>query len=84
MGAMGTYQIFGIDGADAGGMMNSPLKPQWLPDVSVADIDAAKAAIETSGGKIMHGPAEVPGGAFIIQGTDPQGATFAVAGPRKR
>ena len=83
MGAMGTYQIFGIDGTDAGGMMTSPLKPQWLPYVSVADIDAARAAIEANGGRIMHGPVEVPGGAFIIQGTDPQGATFALAGPRK-
>ena len=83
MGAMGAYQIFSIDGADAGGMMNSPLKPQWLPYFSVADVDAAKAAIDANGGRIMHGPVEVPGGLFIIQGTDPQGAIFAVSGPRK-
>ena len=31
----------------------------------------------------MYGPGEIPGGDFIIQATDPQGAMFAVVGPRK-
>jgi predicted enzyme related to lactoylglutathione lyase len=84
MGASGTYQIFMIDGAMAGGMMKGSLpRPAWLPYFIVADIDAAAAAIPHNGGRILHGPAEVPGGGFIIQGSDPQGALFAVTGPRK-
>ena len=38
---------------------------------------------KTKGGTIMHGPAEIPGGEFIIVGADPQGATFALVGPKK-
>ena len=84
MGPAGTYQIFNIDGTMAGGMMKSPLpRPLWLPYFIVADIDAAATAIAHGDGKIKHGPSEVPGGGFIIQGTDPQGAMFAVTGPRK-
>ena len=38
--------------------------------------------ISDNGGKVMHGPHEVPGGAFIVQAVDPQGAMFALVGPR--
>ena len=84
MGEMGTYQTFTLDGGRGGGMMNSPLpRPLWLPYFNVADIDAAKAGIDAGGGRILHGPAPVPGGGWIIQGVDPQGAMFAVTGPRQ-
>jgi len=46
----------------------------------VADIDAAKARAEAHGGKILHGPLEVPGGNHIIIGADPEGVTFALVG----
>jgi predicted enzyme related to lactoylglutathione lyase len=29
------------------------------------------------------GPHEVPGGSWIVMGLDPQGAAFAVSGPKK-
>ena len=32
------------------------------------------------GGTLTHGPAEVPGGAFICMGQDPLGAHFALVG----
>jgi predicted enzyme related to lactoylglutathione lyase len=85
MGPMGVYQIFAVDGEPAGGMMNSPLpKPTWLFYVNVADIDAARTAIEAGGGSVTYGPSEVPGGALIVQASDPQGAMFAVVGPRRQ
>ena len=34
-------------------------------------------------GQVLHGPDEIPGGEFIIQGIDPQGAMFALVGTRK-
>ena len=32
--------------------------------------------------EVMHGPVEVPGGGRIVQPRDPQGALFALTGPR--
>lgn len=83
MGPMGLYQLFSADGRQVGGMMKTPL-PQslWLFYVAVPDIDAAKTAIEAGGGTVLHGPVEVPGGASVIQARDPQGAMFAIVGPR--
>ena len=48
--------------------------------MNVPSIDAAKTRIEQAGGAVTHGPQEVPGPMFIIQGTDPQGAAFALVG----
>lgn len=84
MGEMGTYQLFGLNGADIGGMMalgNSPV-PAWLPYFGTEGIDAAITRITAGGGSIHHGPMEVPGGDFVAVATDPQGAWFAVTGPR--
>jgi predicted enzyme related to lactoylglutathione lyase len=84
MGAMGTYQVFSHDGADIGGMMglgNAPV-PAWLPYFGVNGVEAAIGRIEAAGGKLAHGPVEVPGGAFIAVAQDPQGAWFAVVGPK--
>jgi predicted enzyme related to lactoylglutathione lyase len=48
----------------------------------VGDIDAAVGRIERAGGKVMLGPQQVPGGIWIVQATDPQGAMFALLGTR--
>lgn len=56
--------------------------PAWTFYFGVADIDRAAAAVSGAGGMIHHGPAEVPGGVFIVVGSDPQGATFGLVGPR--
>jgi len=87
MGAMGTYQIFKVGGTeqDVGAMMDSPNfpRPMWLFYFNVPDIDAALEATKANGGSVLYGPGVVPGGNFIVQATDPQGALFAVVGPRK-
>jgi predicted enzyme related to lactoylglutathione lyase len=85
MGEMGTYQLFSHDGTDIGGMMglgNAPV-PCWLPYFGTNGVDAAVGRIEAAGGKLVHGPMEVPGGAFIAVAQDPQGAYFAVVGPKE-
>jgi predicted enzyme related to lactoylglutathione lyase len=85
MGEMGTYQVFSQDGTDIGGMMglgNSPV-PAWLPYFGTNGVEAAIGRIEAAGGRIAHGPVEVPGGAFIAVAQDPQGAWFAVVGPKE-
>jgi predicted enzyme related to lactoylglutathione lyase len=83
MGAMGTYQLFSNQDGQIGGMMTKPADfpaPAWVYYFQVGDIDAAKARVEAGGGKALNGPMEVPGGDWIIQGQDPQGAMFAVVG----
>ncbi len=85
MGEMGTYQIFSHDGTDVGGMMrlgNAPV-PAWLPYFGTNGVEAAMGRIGAAGGKVAHGPMEVPGGAFIAVAQDPQGAWFAVVGPKE-
>ena len=85
MGAMGTYQLFATGGAEArGAMFNNPQlpRPMWLFYFSVPDIDAGIDRIKAGGGTILMGPHEVPGGAWIVQASDPHGAMFALVGQR--
>jgi predicted enzyme related to lactoylglutathione lyase len=84
MGAMGTYQLFATGGAAVGGMMTKPPQvphPYWGYYINVAAIDAAVARITASGGAIANGPMQVPGGQWIVQAVDPQGAGFALVAP---
>ncbi|HEX3347123.1 MAG TPA: VOC family protein [Acetobacteraceae bacterium] len=84
MGAMGTYQIFEADGTQLGGIMRAqgPMPPMWAYYYfGVPSSRAAAARIAESGGTVLNGPQEVPGGAMIVQARDPQGAMFAVVGP---
>lgn len=84
MGGMGTYQVFTHDGTDIGGMMAlgaSPV-PAWLAYFGTNGVSAAIERIRAAGGTVAHGPTEVPGGAFIAVAQDPQGAWFAVVGPK--
>lgn len=82
MGPMGTYQLFATGGAPMGGMMTKPLQipapPHWLYYFNVGGIDAAAARVTKGGGRILNGPMEVPGGQWIVQCLDPQGAAFAL------
>jgi predicted enzyme related to lactoylglutathione lyase len=84
MGPMGTYYLFAHNGEMIGGMMTRPPEVPaafWGYYFNVAGIDAALDRIRAAGGTILEGPMEVPGG-FVAQALDPQGAFFAVSGPR--
>jgi uncharacterized protein len=86
MGAMGIYQLFTTGGAAVGGMMTKlPQIPQphWGYYINVAAMDAAVARITASGGTILNGPMQVPGGQWIVQAMDPQGAGFALVAPAR-
>jgi uncharacterized protein len=86
MGAMGTYQLFAAGGDPIGGMMNKPDKipsPVWLYYFNVAEADAAAARVSGHGGQVLMGPHPVPGGSWIMQCMDPQGAMFALVAPRR-
>ncbi len=81
MGEMGSYQMFGRGGGiPNGGIMKPPpgAPAAWQPYALVKDAKASAKAAAAAGGKIVNGPMEVPGGDWIAQGMDPQGAMFAV------
>ncbi len=81
MGAMGIYQLFDHGGTGVGGMCNTQgpsTPPSWLSYVHVADSNRAVAAAKAAGGRLLHGPIEVPGGSWIALFLDPQGGAFAV------
>jgi predicted enzyme related to lactoylglutathione lyase len=79
---MGMYQMYGRNGKMLGGMFNKPAEqpgpPVWIPYIKVPDSKQAAATAKKLGGQIVSGPMEVPGGDWIAQGIDPQGALFAV------
>lgn len=84
MGEMGVYQLFQHDGTDIGGIMalgDAPA-PAWLVYFGVNGTEEAIGRITAAGGAVQYGPMEVPGGAYVAAATDPQGAWFAVVGPR--
>jgi len=86
MGAMGVYQTFAKDGVQTGGMMTKPPGtpggPAWGYYFNVESATAGLERIKAAGGQVTNGPMEVPNGDWIVQGVDPQGAFFAIVGPR--
>jgi predicted enzyme related to lactoylglutathione lyase len=86
MGEMGTYQTFAVHGRQSGGMMTMPPQiphPFWGYYFNVDNADAAAARITGAGGSVRMGPTEVPGGQWIVQAVDPQGANVAVVAPKR-
>jgi len=84
MGPMGTYDFI-RHGAMIGAMMKGTPEmgpPHWNQYFRVADIDVAVKAIGDGGGQVIHGPMEIPGGEFSLNGIDPQGAHFGLVGKR--
>ncbi|WP_027685488.1 VOC family protein [Rhizobium leguminosarum] len=86
MGPMGVYYLFAHNGRQIGGMMTKPENlpmPFWCYYFIVPTLDAATERLTSGGGKIVHGPMEVPGGSWIVQATDPQGAFFCLVAPKR-
>ena len=88
MGPSGKYTIW-MRGTDrAGGCMAMPPElaasgapPHWMGYVEVADVDASARKATELGGKVCHGPADIPGiGRFAVL-TDPQGADLCIFKP---
>jgi predicted enzyme related to lactoylglutathione lyase len=83
MGDMGTYQMFNRGSRMLGGMMNKPKElaqapPHWRIYFLVSDINAAAERIKANGGTVRMGPMEVPGGDWVLNAVDPQGAEFSL------
>jgi uncharacterized protein len=85
MGELGDYRFINHGGGMIGAVMNRPadgLQPMWNYYFRVAGIDAAAERIHENGGKVTFGPMEVPGGDWVVNGIDPQGASFGLVGSK--
>jgi predicted enzyme related to lactoylglutathione lyase len=82
MGPGGLYRLFGRKGREIGGMFKKPPEmpapPNWLQYVMVDGATATVDRVKGNGGQVLNGPMEVPGGDWIAQCLDPQGAAFAI------
>lgn len=86
MGPMGVYQLFATGDGPVGGMMTKSPEmpaPAWLYYFNVDAIDAAVARTKDAGGQILSEPMQVPGGSWIAQALDPQGAMFAMVAAKR-
>jgi len=80
------YQQFSAGKETIGGMFTKDPEmpgPCWLYYFNIGDIEATVRRVETGGGEVIHGPVEAPGGSWIAQCIDPQGAIFGLEGTRR-
>jgi predicted enzyme related to lactoylglutathione lyase len=82
MGPMGKYHMFART-IPLGGMMNKPAEmgqvpPHWGLYFLVSDVHAGAERVTANGGRVLNGPMEVPGGDWIVNCMDPQGAAFSL------
>jgi uncharacterized protein len=81
MGEMGDYRFLDHHDEAIGAVFNTPDgRPRWRFYFRVPSISAAKDTAEQKGGSVHTGPQQVPTGDWIILGSDPQGAEFALVG----
>ncbi len=81
----GDYHVVKVGDVSVGGVMAIPsdakaggMPPNWGSYVTVADVDAtARKAVEL-GGKVVHGPQDIPGVGRMAAIVDPQGAALNV------
>ncbi len=82
MGPMGVYHMFGRQGVTLGGMFKKPADmpapSHWMLYIRVVDINKSVDVVKANGGRIVNGPMEVPGGDWVVNCVDPQGAFFAL------
>ena len=87
MEGMPDYTLWTRNGEPSGGLMTmvgemwDGVPPHWMVYVAVDDCDASKATVEANGGKVVHGPMDVPGVGRFIVCQDPAGAHITFMQP---
>jgi predicted enzyme related to lactoylglutathione lyase len=88
MGPAGEYLMYGLGKKMLGGMYTKtkdmPGPSAWCSYIRVEDAQATTKKLQAAGAKVMNGPMEVPGGDWITQAMDPQGAVFAIHAKAKK
>ena len=62
-------------------MRQQGVPPNWMPYVECSDVDETAAKARSLGGRVVHGPADIPGTGRIAVVEDPQGAVIGVYKP---
>ncbi len=85
-GDMGDYTFIqaGDDTIGASMRAQADHPAGWTFYFRAPDIEAAAAHIAASGGQVLQGPMEVPGGDMVLVARDPEGVRFGVAAPGKQ
>lgn len=86
MGPQGVYQTFTTGGDAIGGMMTKMPEapaPFWMFYFNVEALDLASDRVSKAGGKLIHGPMQVPGGSWIANYIDPQNAMFSLVSQKR-
>jgi len=79
------YTMFTTGGVPIAGVFNlsdemrqQGVPPNWMPYVEASNVDESAAKAASLGGRVLHGPVDVPGAGRIAVLQDPQGATFGI------
>jgi predicted enzyme related to lactoylglutathione lyase len=82
MGEMGLYRFWDSNGTRIGALFGAGdgEPSRWRFYFRVPSIAAARQAVQANGGAIHMGPHQVPSGEYVVIGSDPQGAEFALVG----
>lgn len=76
------YTMWTIDGVPFAGLFRlareQGIPPNWMPYVETDDVDATARQATALGGKVLHGPADVPGAGRFAVLQDPQGAVIGI------
>jgi uncharacterized protein len=86
MGPLGDYCFIDHGGQTIGAVMQKSAEMpagMWNYYIRVPEIDTATAKVKELGGQVFNAPMEVPGGDWIINGMDPQGAMFSLVAAKK-
>jgi hypothetical protein len=85
MGPGKTYDFIDHAGLRLGAVTPLPetqLRSAWLFYIGVPSITAAERAVPAAGGRILHGPHQVPGDLWILIVSDPEGVVVGLVGPK--
>ena len=85
MGPMGSYDMYGTGAYTLGAIMQKTDEMPvslWNYYFRVPEIDAAAEYTTANGGQIITEPMEIPGGEYVLNGIDPQGAMFSLIGKK--
>lgn len=86
MGEMGSYDMYRAGDYILGAIMQKSAEmpaSMWNYYFRVRQIAASSEYIKANGGQVVNGPMEIPGGDFVINAIDPQGAMFSLIGVKE-
>lgn len=79
------YMMWTADGVPVAGLFylgeeqrQKGIPPNWMPYVGVDTVDESARKVALLGGRVTHGPEEIPGAGRFAVVQDPQGAVFGL------